>query len=469
MPLSNEQIETLALFNVDPDTVEDFSFTNVDGQSFGYILLCDQRPPCPDCHNEDVKIKGYELKRINYGVLADRKLILIYRARRYICPVCRRTFYEPNPFCYKSMKISAMTVKNVLRDLKSQSETFTSVAQRYHISPTSVASIFDQHVQMDRLPLPEMIIIDETYAFVHKGEKSKYVFTILDYVTQEPIDILPSRKLNYLKSYFLNIPKEERDKVKMFATDMNAEYRTLIRDIFPKTIHSADRFHVTMECSRKTDDVRKRVMKKIPKHIKNTNQLTPEYYLLKEFSWLIFKRPDAKDSDGKPYLDPNRERRMNRKLQRMLNYYDIRVLIEAIDPDLKAAWRLKDYLVDFYSENTYDTAPEALRDLIHDFSSSNIEEMRHFGRTLRNWSAEIINSFIVVGNSYRVDKETGQVVISERKLNTGILESRNSIIKTIKKNSNGYSCWDRFRNRCLYVLRHNAAPRLNPIARKEKK
>ena len=108
MSLSSEQIETLALFNVEPDIVEDFSFTNVDGQSFGRILLCDQRPPCPDCHNKDVKIKGYELKRINYGVLADRKLTLIYRARRYICPVCRRTFYEPNPFCFKAMKISAM-------------------------------------------------------------------------------------------------------------------------------------------------------------------------------------------------------------------------------------------------------------------------------------------------------------------------------------------------------------------------
>ena len=160
---------------------------------------------------------------------------------------------------------------------------------------------------------------------------------------------------------------------------------------------------------------------------------------------------------------------MNRKLQRMLNYYDIRVLIEAIHPDLKAAWRLKDDLVDFYSENTCDTAPDSLRQLIHDFSSSGIPEMIHFSRTLRSWSTEIVNSFIVVGNSYRVDKETGQVVISERKLNTGILESRNSIIKTIKKNSNGYSNWDRFRNRCLYVLRRDAAPRLNPIAGKEKK
>ena len=356
-----------------------------------------------------------------------------------------------------------MTVKNVLSDLKSQSETFTSVAQRYHISPTSVASIFDQHIQMDRLPLPQMIIIDETYAFVHKGEKSKYVFTILDHTTQEPIDILPSRKLNYLKSYFLNIPKEERDRVKMFATDMNAEYRSLIRDIFPRTIHCADRFHVTMECSRKTDDVRKRILRTTPKHIRNTNQMTPEYYLLKEFSWLIFKRPDAKDSDGKPYLDPNRERRMNRKLQRMLNYYDIRVLIEAIHPDLKAAWRLKDDLVDFYSENTCDTAPDSLRQLIHDFSSSGIPEMIHFSRTLRSWSTEIVNSFIVVGNSYRVDKETGQVVISERKLNTGILESRNSIRMDIRTGTASATA------ACMFsgVMPHRVSIRLRERRRNE--
>ena len=467
MPLSDEQLDILALFNVDPDIVEDVFFWNSDGQAFGRILLLPQPVNCPSCHNEDLKIKGYEIKRINYGVLTDRKLILLYKARRYRCPVCGRTFYEPNPFCFKAMKISAMTVHNVLRDLRKQSETFTSVAQRYHISPTSAASIFDQHVQMDRLPLPEKLIVDEAYAFVHKGEKSKYVFTMLDYETQEPIDMLPSRRLNYLKSYFLKIPKEERDRVRMIATDMNAEYRILIHDIFPKAIHCADKFHVVQEMSRKTDTVRIRVMRSVHKHIRGTSQLTAEYYLLKEFHWMIFKRSDALDSDGKPLFDPNRPRRMNRKLQRMLNYYDIRQLIEAIHPDLKAAWRLKDELTDFYDDNTYETAPQALRELIQMFSSSGMTEMTHFGRTLRSWNTEIINSFIIVGKSYRVDKETGQVVISDRKLNTGLMENRNSIIKTIKKNANGYTNWDRFRNRCLYVLRRSAAPRLNPIDPKE--
>ena len=43
------------------------------------------------------------------------------------------------------------------------------------------------------------------------------------------------------------------------------------------------------------------------------------------------------------------------------------------------------------------------------------------------------------------------------------MENRNSIIKTIKKNSNGYANWERFRNRCLYVLRTSALPLLNPL------
>ena len=92
--------------------------------------------------------------------------------------------------------------------------------------------------------------------------------------------------------------------------------------------------------------------------------------------------------------------------------------------------------------------------------------MIQYGKTLRNWKKEIINSFIIVGNRYKVDKETGQVVISAQKLNTNMSENRNSILKTLKKSSNGYANWDRFRNRGLYVLRRDAKPVLNPLPQK---
>jgi transposase len=371
------------------------------------------------------------------------------------------------------MKISALTVQKVLEDLKEQTETFSSVAKRYHISPTSAASIFDQHVRMPRLTLPEYQCWDEAYAFHHQGENSKYVFTILDFQSQEAVDILPSRKKQYLISYFMNIPVEERKRVKMISTDMYSEYRAVIHEVFSDSvIHSCDHYHVSQELSRKVDRVRIRVMKSVPKYKeKGSNIQTDEYYLCKKFNWLIFKREDTRLKDKLLIFDPNRERKMNHKLQRMLNYYDIRTMIEAIHPDLKAAWRLKDDLVDFYDNNTYETAPEALNNLIRKFRESNVPEMIEFARTLRNWYQEIINSFITVKYGYRVDKDTGQVVVSAKKINNGIMECKNGVLKQIKGNANGYSNWERFRNRCLYVLRPDARALLNPIddTRKKKK
>ena len=463
MSLSSKQNDILALFNLESEDIEDISYANEADLAIIRILLRPDYPPCPDCGNKNVLVKGYELKKISYGMLTDRKCIIHYRARRYRCPVCGRTYYEHNPFVFSSMKISALTVMNVLKDLKSQTETFSSVAKRYHISPTSAASIFDQHVNLSRLPLPELMSIDENYAFHHKGEDSKYVFVMLDYRTGNAVDILPSRRLEYLRKYFLDIPKEERRNVKMIATDMNREFRTLIHEIFEDSVHSVDHFHVIQELSRRTDSVRTRVMKSVPKYLPNSKNNTAEYYLLKKFNWLIFKREDSLDSDKKPLFDINRERRMNHKLDRYLNYYDIRKLIEAIHPDLEAAWRLKDDVVDFYDENTVDTAEEALNELIQKFYRSGIPEMIHFGRTLRNWKQEIINSFTVVGVRHKVDKETGHVVTSAIKLNTNLSETKNSIIKTLKKSANGYACWPRFRNRCLYILRPDAKPVLNPL------
>ena len=460
-PLSKNDL--LSLFNLEDDAVEDISFINKNGIAMIDVLLHPNYPPCPRCGNTRVWVKDFNSRQITHSILTDRQCILIYRARRYICPVCGRTYLENNPFSFRSSQISALTVQNLLRDLKSANETFSSVALRYHVSPTSACSVFDQYVSMSRLPLPELMCWDECYAFYHRGEDSKYVFTILDFDSQIPIDLLPSRRKGYLTSYFMSLPKEERDNVKMIATDMYREYRYIIHQVFPKAIHSCDHYHVSQELTRKVDKVRIRVMKSVTKYIRGTKRTSDEYYLLKKFNWLIFKRYDSVDHDGRQLFDPNRERKMNQKLGRLLNYYDIRDLIEAIHPDLKAAWRLKDDLTDFYEKNTYDTAEEALTELILSFSHSGITEMKEFGRTLANWKEEIINSFIVVKKKYKVDKDTGQVVVSDIKLNNGLMENRNSILKIIKKNANGYTCWNRFRNRALYVLRPDAVPLLNPV------
>ena len=453
----------LEFFNLDTGSVENVIFHNDNGSASVHVLLRPDHPPCPDCGCTLPRVKDYIDKKISHGVFTDRECTIFYHARRYICPVCHRTYYENNPFCFRKQHISALTVENILNDLKIQTETFASVAKRYHISPTTAASVFDAHVKEARRPLPTLMCWDENYAFYHPGENSKYVFVILDFESQEPVDILPSRRKDYLLSYFLKIPIEERKRVKMIATDMYSEYRAIIRTLFPKAYHSVDHYHVSQELSRKTDSVRLRVMRRTPKYVEGTKTQTNEYYLLKTFNWMIFKRPDAKDKDGTKLFDPGHPRKMNRKLNRFLNYYEIKAMIEAVHPDLKKAWDLKDDVVDFYDNCTYDTAPQELNKLIQSFAASGIPEMKEFSRTLISWREEIINSFIVVKQRHTVDKDTGQVVVSDIKLNNGLMENRNSIIKTIKKAANGYTNWDRFRNRCLYVLRKSSRPLLNPV------
>lgn len=469
MSQSSEKQAILELFNLDQSRIEDIEYHNDNGNAIVDVLLCADYPPCPDCDCKTPEIKEYVLKRINHSILTDRKCTLNYHARRYRCPVCHRTYYEKNPFCFGSQRLSAMTILNVLKDLKKATETFSTVAERYHISPTSAASILDHHVLEGRRKLPDLMCWDEAYAFHHKDLNSKYVFTILDFESEEPVDILPCRRKDYLTDYFLRIPAEERKGVKMIATDMYSEYRSIIQDLFDSAYHCVDHYHVSQELSRQVDHVRVRVMKSVPKYIKDTKNSTNEYYLLKNFNWMIFKRPDARNKDGSLMFDPGNPKLFNRKLNRYLNYYDIKVLIENIDSDLHKAWDLKDKLVDFYNDSTYDTAPDCLNELIQMFASSKIPEMQEFARTLRSWKQEIINSFIVAKYRYKVDKDTGEVAVSEVKMNNGLMENRNSIIKTVKKAANGYTNWNRFRNRLLYVLRKNSAPRLNPVIPKKVK
>ena len=355
------------------------------------------------------------------------------------------------------MKISALTVYNILNDLKNYNETFSSVAKRYYISSTTVASIFDSHVDMKRKKLPEMINFDEVYAF--RSDDSKYVCMLLDFKTHDPVDALSSRRYDYLHSYFMRIPKEERDNVRYVCSDMYDCYRSIARACFPNSVCIVDHFHLSQELGRRIDSVRIRTMKKY-----SGNRKSDEYYLLKKFNWMIFKS----DINSEPVMDPNAERKWNGHFRRYMNLYEIKDLLFGIDPQLQEAWNLKDSIVDFYSTATVENAAEKLNRIIEDFDDSSVTEMNAFAKTLKKWRKEIINSFHIAGYEYQIDQSTGHVAAQEKKMNNAIIENRNSIIKCIKKNANGYTNWTRFRNRVLYVLDKNSSYSMYPM-KKEKK
>ena len=86
-----------------------------------------------------------------------------------------------------------MSQINILKDLKHPEDTYTSVAERYHVSKATVLRLFDKHVDIMRKPLPMVLSIDEHY-FPESDMDSLYCFLLMNFITGEVIDVLPTRR-----------------------------------------------------------------------------------------------------------------------------------------------------------------------------------------------------------------------------------------------------------------------------------
>lgn len=207
-----------AMFNINEDIIDSIDVLHKSDGVYVNIKLRRDIHSCPVCECETSYIKDYRERKILHSILTNTPCFIIYKARRYRCLNCRKSFYEHNPFSHMNMKVSVVTVSNVLEDLKHVGETFKSVALRYGLSPTTVSSIFDAHVFISRKRLPEYLCIDECYAY--SGDKGNYVCVLIDFQSKETVDLLPSRKKQDLIRYFDRIPLEERKRVKLLCIDM---------------------------------------------------------------------------------------------------------------------------------------------------------------------------------------------------------------------------------------------------------
>lgn len=99
--------------------------------------------------------------------------------------------------------------------------------------------------------------------------------------------------------------------------------------------------------------------------------------------------------------------------------------------------------VSIYFVRNIDIGPE--------FASSPVGEMNEFAALLIRWENEILNSFIPFRMEY-VTNRSGKSFWKTRRLNSSLVENKNRVIQTLKRNANGFTNWKRFCNRVLYVL-----------------
>ena len=81
-----------------------------------------------------------------------------------------------------------------------------------------------------------------------------------------------------------------------------------------------------------------------------------------------------------------------------------------------------------------------LEDFIEKFKKSKFNEFKDFGFLLDHWKYYIVNSFIRING---------------KRMSNGPIESLNSRLKRIIGDANGFTDFERFRNRAMFALNYN--------------
>ena len=106
--------------------------------------------------------------------------------------------------------------------------------------------------------LPEIISIDE---FKGNAAKEKFQFVINDPIAKKTLDVLPTRRVEYLEHYFLKFSYKDRCKVKYVVMDMNKSFKQVIWNCFPNAKIVVDKFHICRYVQWALENIRKEVQK----------------------------------------------------------------------------------------------------------------------------------------------------------------------------------------------------------------
>lgn len=417
--------DTINLLGLQPDDIQDLNIAKDNDIIIISITLTKKDAVCPACGGIHSQVKDYQLKKITHSIFNMNKTVIVYRCRRLKCVDCGKTFIETNPFALQKQRISNATILVVLKDCKRLNYTFSSIAEKNHISPSSVVNIFDQYVDMKPGHLPRVLSIDEFY--LGKTWKNKFACIFIDWETAQIIDIYPSRKKYDLYSYMQYINKKEFNNVQYVSIDMNTTYKDFAYHHFKNATVMVNSFHVVKNINEAIKNLRIHIMYKFDK-----NSL--EYYLLKHWHYLIMMRKgDIEDNLPK----------FNKKIGYMINKPQILALILDIDPVLKKAYLWKEDYLDFNEDYTYDNAAQRYDELYNELVKMDINEFKDVVSCLKNWRKEILNSFIY---------------IEKRRISNGPVESINGRIKLLMKTSLKYKNFERLRNRIMFCINRDSLP-----------
>lgn len=238
-----------------------------------------------------------------------------------------------------------------------------------------------------------------------KSCEGKFSFICADGDTGRLFDVLPSRRLDYLEKHFNSYTLKARKKVKYLVTDMNAPYFSLVKKCFPKAKVIVDRFHIVQHLNRCFNSLRIRIMKSLNQ---NDPAQAKQYRQLKSLWKLLLKPEDNLDT-----FDYSTKWRNFDYSQ--LSEADVLRRLLTISDELKIGY-------------------EYFQNLLRCFKDKDREG---FYELLNNMSNSIPNEIAQVKKAFK-KYESGIKQAMRLPYSNGKIESKNTHIKTLKRNCYGF-------------------------------
>lgn len=409
---------------------------------------------CPSCSCR-MYSRGKKTRTVNHPIFQDGlSTVLKIHQRRWKCKKCGLSFPEEFPFISKYKHSTDVTDFLIINEMRNLSVSVADVARKFNVSDTYVHQTFDRYVDMKRLPLTEALCIDEVHT--EAVSYSKYSMIILDFLTGQPIDILPSRQKRDTSDYFAAIPAKERNQVKYLITDMYNPYLAFAESYFPNAICAIDSYHVIQwilhrinlllikftKIFKERDEEYIRQRQEEHKPV-SQGWKSDEVYLLQKHRWVMLKNVDNID-----YSMPSHH---DRHFGYNMDTYRYEDRFFKIHPDFREIRDLKEKYIQFNKRNAGNPqkASTELVELIKYYRKSGYSFFRSFADLLEKHKTEIINSFIAVRKYESDDSQAFS------RLSSGIIESFNRKPKDMKRNARGYRNFDHMRNRLLFATRND--------------
>ena len=386
-----------------------------------YLESKNKKEKCPICNKYTSsihsKLKPIELKYLKI-VEQDTKINII--KKRFICYKCKKVFTENVDLNNKNKSLSNKLEQKILKDLLNYNLSIKFIAESNNVSSGTVRNIllnamseYPEHV----INLPKVISFDEFKADTQYG---KYAFIINDPIHKKALDILPSRKKEYLLQYFTYC--ENRYSVEYVVSDMYEPYLLVTQIMFPKAKYVVDRFHYTRYIMDALDKIRIRLQK-------SYGYNSREYRMLKNKKNVSLLRKYSNDIDWYTYTDRYRNGHMVKILK-----CNVRDELLAINEEMLQGYILKELFLDLLNYSDYEHAEEEIKEWINVCKDSGLLEFEESASTIENWLPYIVNSFI------------------DKRFSNGYTEGLNNKIKVVKRVAFGYKNFEFFRLRLLYIL-----------------